>query len=244
MNEPQVARQRLDELEKALRGYIENREFLKYFADYLLGFRRQLTCSPSTADSNALLKAWDQVKQRTSYLPNPGSGHKDLAFAEQIRGQLQAINPIVASLVSRSGEDFRSQFIWPRRVFISYSRHDEDAAERIRGRLGAEDFEPWWDQTDIRGGKEWRDEIQQGIKQSVAMVVLVTAHSVESQFVFYEWAFARGAGVRVIPIWLEDVPLWEPLKDIQGLKFHSGKDEWSKLRSALENCVKETSGGS
>lgn len=120
-------------------------------------------------------------------------------------------------------------------IFISYCRKDADFAEVLRGRLKEAGFSAWIDLEGLQAGEEWGQEIDQAIRNSVALVVLLTPASRRSDYVAYEWAFALGAGVRVIPI------LWTPtdvphrLASLQHLDFTDpGSRPWASLLGALE----------
>ncbi|MGE3309980.1 MAG: HEAT repeat domain-containing protein [Limisphaerales bacterium] len=120
-------------------------------------------------------------------------------------------------------------------VFISYSRKDADYAEVLRGRLRDAGFCSWIDLEGLQAGEEWCQEIDQAIRDSVALVVLLTPASRASAYVAYEWAFALGAGVRVIPIlWIAtDVP--HRLANLQHLDFIAPDNRpWKSLLNALE----------
>lgn len=123
-------------------------------------------------------------------------------------------------------------------IFISYCRKDADFAEVLRGRLKEAGFSTWIDLEGLKAGEEWGLEIDQAIRDSVALVVLLTPASRRSEYVAYEWAFALGAGVRVIPI------LWTPtdvphrLASLQHLDFTDpGSRPWASLLGALEGAA-------
>jgi TIR domain len=47
---------------------------------------------------------------------------------------------------------------------------------------------------------DWRREIDDALRNSHIVLVLVTRIARQSEYVTYEWAFALGAGVKVVPI--------------------------------------------
>jgi len=91
-------------------------------------------------------------------------------------------------------------------IFISHSHEDSDFAEILHERLKEAGFSVWRD-TGIRGGEDWRREIDQAIKEAFALIVMMTSEAKASEYVTYEWAFAEGAGVKVIPILLKTTEL-------------------------------------
>ncbi len=67
-------------------------------------------------------------------------------------------------------------------VFLSYSRQDLAAAERIARRLQAQGFSVWWDQSLI-AGEAWNETLSQRLKSAKAIVVLWSAASWASRWV-------------------------------------------------------------
>lgn len=88
-----------------------------------------------------------------------------------------------------------------KRVFISYCHEDGDFADVLRSKLEAAAL-PTWTDSDLRGGQMWRAEIDLAIREALALVVVGSPESMHSDYVAYEWSFALGAGVNVVPILL------------------------------------------
>jgi HEAT repeat protein len=123
-------------------------------------------------------------------------------------------------------------------IFISYCRKDADPAELLRGRLKEAGFSTWIDLEGLQAGEEWGQEIDQAIRDSAALVVLLTPASRASAYVAYEWAFALGAGVRVIPILWTSTDIPHRLASLQHLDFTDpGSRPWASLIGALEDAV-------
>lgn len=87
------------------------------------------------------------------------------------------------------------------RVFISYCHEDGDFSDTLRSKLEAAGI-PTWQDTDLYGGQQWRVEIDLAIRDAPAVIVVLSPESVRSDYVNYEWAFALGAGVNVVPVLL------------------------------------------
>jgi hypothetical protein len=103
-------------------------------------------------------------------------------------------------------------------IFISHCHDDSDFAEILHSKLSQAGFTVWRD-TAIRGGEDWRNEIDQGIKEAFTLVVVMTPEAKASEYVTYEWAFAWGAGVKVIPVLLKQTPLHPRLESLQYFDF-------------------------
>jgi HEAT repeat protein len=68
--------------------------------------------------------------------------------------------------------------------------------------------------------------------------VVMTPKAKESEYVTYEWAFAWGAGVRVIPILLKPTELHPRLEALQYLDFTNRMARpWDKLIEALQEAA-------
>ena len=89
-------------------------------------------------------------------------------------------------------------------IFISYHHGDGDFAEVLINRIEKAGFETWVDNDRLHAGEDWRAEIDQAIKAALALMVIMTPEARNSEYVTYEWAFAWGAGVKVIPILYKD----------------------------------------
>jgi hypothetical protein len=114
-------------------------------------------------------------------------------------------------------------------VFISYKNEDLDFAENVISRLEKEGFATWTD-LKIGVGDEWRTAIDLAIKNAFALVVVMTPEAKSSEYVTYEWAFAWGVGIRVIPVMLKPTSLHPRLEALQYLDFTNPKSRrWDKL---------------
>jgi len=92
-------------------------------------------------------------------------------------------------------------------VFISYSHADKDKLNLLVEKLkqgGFTDENIWYDKH-IKPGGDWRDEIEEKLKEAFAVAVIVTAESMNSTYVTYEWSWALGNGTPVVPLLFEDM---------------------------------------
>src|SRR5215472_2307745 len=114
-------------------------------------------------------------------------------------------------------------------VFVSYKHEDVDFAENVMSRLELAGFQTWADHK-IGAGEEWRTSIDLAIKNAFALIVIMTPEAKASEYVTYEWAFAWGIGIRVIPIMLRPTPLHPRLEALQHLDFTNAKSRpWDRL---------------
>ena len=123
-----------------------------------------------------------------------------------------------------------------KRVFISYCREDGDFADNLRHKLEEAEI-PTWQDTDLYGGQLWRAEIDLAIRESLAVVVVMSPEAAQSGYVAYEWAFALGVGVNVVPVLLKSAPgdLHPALQSRQCLDFSSRSARpWDLLCRAVQ----------
>ena len=114
-------------------------------------------------------------------------------------------------------------------VFVSYKHEDAYFADLVIMRLEKEGFTTWAD-SNIGAGEEWRNSIDLAIKNSFALIVIMTPEAKASEYVTYEWAFAWGAGIRVIPVMLNSTNLHPRLEALQYLDFTNQRSgPWERL---------------
>src|SRR5258708_184592 len=126
-------------------------------------------------------------------------------------------------------------------IFISYAHDDDDIdfIDALINRLEKAGFEPWIDTQRLDVGQVWREEIDNAIKNSVALIVVMTPKAKESEYVTYEWAFALGYGIKVLPILRRPTeklhPRFEPL---QYLNFTVSRP-WDQFGQRLRKLKEE-----
>jgi len=86
-------------------------------------------------------------------------------------------------------------------VFISYAREDSARVSSIAGALEADGFSVFRD-SEIPAGQTWADYIETKLRNSAAVLVLWSEHSIQSQWVREEARLGRDAG-KLIPVQLD-----------------------------------------
>lgn len=128
-----------------------------------------------------------------------------------------------------------------RRVFVSHASEDKRWARYVADALRRQGWDPWLDESDIRGGSSWAASIQAALRSSTVVVLLVTANSVSKEWVLDEVVAARNLRVPIIPAVLEHVRLPDELQfmlqrtqfvDVSGLTASS--DQHSRRQVAFQ----------
>jgi hypothetical protein len=129
------------------------------------------------------------------------------------------------------------------RVFVSYRRADAAAADAVLQRLEAAGYGVWLDRSDIGGGSRWREAIEQALQQADAVIFLVSQRALESDEVYRELARAIELGKAIVPLRLDQVPLYGWFKEKLGALQHIEYDAhdpdekwWNRLLAALRRA--------
>ena len=94
------------------------------------------------------------------------------------------------------------------KVFINYAPKDEDLATELVAQLEAAGLDAWFKKREILPGDNWAEKTSEGLKESDAMVVLLTPNSLESEAVQNNISYALGDksfNQRLIPVLVGDV---------------------------------------
>jgi hypothetical protein len=120
-------------------------------------------------------------------------------------------------------------------VFVSYKRNTANRrfVNKMTEYLTEAGFDSWIDTEELQAGEDWREAIDQAIREALAVIVVLTPDAVASQYVTYEWAFALGVGKDVIPILYRDAPLHPRLLGKHYLDFTHSPYPWDRLIARL-----------
>lgn len=103
------------------------------------------------------------------------------------------------------------------KLFLSHSSMDKGFANTLYADLKKAGCDPWLDEWDIVGGQSIPAEIEKGIDTSDFLLILLSNHSVDSNWVRAEWESAiwdenKDRQTRVIPLLIEDCAIPRFLK--------------------------------
>ena len=126
-----------------------------------------------------------------------------------------------------------------KRYFISYSGKDLDMAKKLKKDLEISGFKIWMDKDDIGPGTTWDDAIERNIRQSAAVLYLVSLTSRSSPHVLRELEFAQIYRKNIIPLWVRGDTVWPNVVafglsstkyiDLRGNSYNKGIHELNQL---------------
>ncbi len=126
-------------------------------------------------------------------------------------------------------------------AFISYAHADAAFANRLATALPGLGIEPWIDRDGIHGGARWSSSIQQALRSSDVLILVLTPAAMASSNVEDEWQYALDKGKPVLPVLVEPTDVHFQLGRIQYTDFHGQPFETAlaqlaeSVRRALES---------
>jgi len=100
------------------------------------------------------------------------------------------------------------------KVFISYARSDSDEAERLVKALQSANVAGWMDHADIAAGGSISSVVRDALRQSSAVIVLLSPSALHSQWVQFEIGAAEALGNEIIPVIVSGEHLEEQFPEI------------------------------
>src|SRR5258708_30980877 len=107
------------------------------------------------------------------------------------------------------------------RLFISYSRKDSNFARHIANELERVGAEIWIDLDDIQAGVKWSTAIQDGLKSSDLMLIIISPDSMASTNVEDEWQYFLDKKRPLIPLLLRPAEIHFQLSRLQYVNFQN-----------------------
>jgi formylglycine-generating enzyme required for sulfatase activity len=126
-------------------------------------------------------------------------------------------------------------------VFISYSRKDISFINRLAADLKNAGLDVWYDVSRIAGGARWRSEIENALRNSQYVIVVLSPDSIVSEWVEREFLFSSNLRRKIIPIMYRacEVPLnYVDLNyiDVQGENYRRNFDDLLKALGVGERA--------
>lgn len=105
-------------------------------------------------------------------------------------------------------------------IFISYSHHNRPVCDQIAAFMEKDSgFDVWYDQGLIPG-ELYRKKIVEVIRNTDYFIVLISNHSVQSEWVLDEVEYAKKLHKKILPIWIEKTDMPDDL-DMILQRYHS-----------------------
>jgi HEAT repeat protein len=116
-------------------------------------------------------------------------------------------------------------------IYIAYHRDDSEFVAGLIRQLEDGGFRVWSDHARLSAETtSWRESIDQAIRDAFALLVVITPAARASEQVNYEWMFALGTDIPVIPVILEPAPLHPRQEILTSVDFTDpGSPPWGKL---------------
>jgi hypothetical protein len=124
----------------------------------------------------------------------------------------------------------------PYDVFISYSSPDRDWARTFAAALRSEGVNAWFDQTQLEPGERWQERIQEALRESRTLLLILSKSTVRGPWMFFELGAAVAGKKRVIPVIAGDVDVAEvpvPVRQYQFLNEPSPERAAKRVAETL-----------
>lgn len=125
-------------------------------------------------------------------------------------------------------------------VFVSYSHKDKESVLKIISDLMLCACNIWYD-TGIHSGEDWNSEIAEHLFNAECVLFMITANSVQSDYVKDELNFAKAKHKKIYPVYLEKVTLPLSLELLLGRSQAIGyfDDDVEESRFKLREKIKK-----
>ncbi len=201
--------------------------------------------SPLNEDELGLVREYQSNQQLV--FPNDGKSIFGEHLPEEMEGVFaEIVENIFLELINKFYRPKGFRVEQKQKVFISYSRTDYKTANIVRGFLSSQGYDVWMDKYSMKGGQNWVKSIDDGIRNSWALILLMSHASRASENVTYEWSFAFGANTCVVPVMIENVNLPSRLSWINYLNWYYldiSQYLWDELIDALDHAKFNASKG-
>jgi len=85
-------------------------------------------------------------------------------------------------------------------VFLSYAINDKPWVHEFSTALRHAGVTDWFDAHDLKPGERWQEAIEDALRESKVLVVVVSPYSFKSPWTFFELGAAVAGDKRIIPV--------------------------------------------
>lgn len=121
-------------------------------------------------------------------------------------------------------------------VFLSYSVADKSWVPEFASALRSAGRRPWFDASEISPGERWMELIQEALRESRILVVILSEKSVQSPWISFEVGAAYAGKKMIIPVLiggLEPTRIPMPLAMFQFVQEPSPVDAGRRVAEVL-----------
>lgn len=129
-------------------------------------------------------------------------------------------------------------------VFLSYSSEDRDWATEITTALKDSGVSTWFDAHDIVPGDRWQTRIEEALRESRVLVLIVSPKSLNRPWTFFEIGAAVADSKRIVPVLAEDVDIASLpplLRQFQSVKERSPREAARRVAEAVAHSSGDNS---
>ena len=124
-------------------------------------------------------------------------------------------------------------------IFVSYARVDSSIALRLSDELAGQHFSIWIDQINIRPGDHWDRAVQNALKESEIMLLVLTSASAASGNVADEYHYFLQNTKLIIPILAGDFDMPDMPYRLSRLQYIDFREEFEKGLSHLTETLQD-----
>nr|VFK22010.1 MAG: TIR domain-containing protein [Candidatus Kentron sp. LFY] len=121
-------------------------------------------------------------------------------------------------------------------VFLSYSPKDRPWVSEFASVLKTGGVKAWFD-ADIAPGEYWQDKIQDALRESGTLVMVLSRNNLESPWMFFELGAAVAGKKRIIPVLPYDMDIAqipEALWKFQPLRESSPQEAGKRVAEVIK----------
>ncbi len=129
-------------------------------------------------------------------------------------------------------------------VFVSYASKDLEWAREFTAALKEAGVTTWFDTQQIQPGERWQSVIEDALRESRVLIVILSSHSMKSPWTFFELGAAIADHKRVVPVLAEDVDVSDlpPLvRQFQFIKDKSPREAGRRAAEAVAHIPEQMS---
>ena len=129
-----------------------------------------------------------------------------------------------------------------KKIFISYSHYDKSFVDWLVEKLAREKISIWYDRNEINVGDSLTKKIEEGIKSSSFIIIILSKSGVQSKWVNYVFNTAliysaQKQGVKILPVLIDDTVIPPNLSSIRYADFT--KNKYLALQELIQTIRQE-----